>query len=146
MNSSFYGAEYAKNIGMIRSAEGSDLSLKDYYHLLKRCWCAETCAPRMRDRWTSDNPTLGQCSVTAFLVQDYFGGKVFGIPLEEGGFHCYNVIGDHIFDLTDAQFGDRELDYAGLNPEQFREVHFRAAEKQERYRLLKAMADRMMGR
>ena len=43
-----------------------------------------------------------------------------------------------MFDLTDAQFGEKKLDYGGKNPEQFREVHFRDAEKQERYLRLKA--------
>ncbi len=43
--------------------------------------------------WTPDNKTLGQCSITAFLAQDIFGGKVYGIPLPEGGVHCYNMIG-----------------------------------------------------
>ena len=99
-------------------------------------WSAETCAPRMREQWSADNPTLGQCSITSFLVQDLFGGKVYGIPLEEGGYHCYNVIGDMVFDLASEQFGDRVLDYED-NPEQFREIHFADPEKFERYKLLK---------
>ena len=117
-------------------------TLRDLYEELREAWSADTCAPRMRAGWTKENRTLGQCSVTAFLVQDLFGGKVYGIPLEEGGYHCYNVIGGEIFDLTDAQFGEKELDYGGKNPEQFREIHFRDGEKLERYRKLKARIDR----
>jgi len=25
------------------------------------------------------NPALGQCAITAFLMQDFFGGKVYGL-------------------------------------------------------------------
>ena len=137
MKEAFYGMEYAE-IRPERETDGFSGTLREMYERLDKAWCAETCAPRMRGDWTPENRTLGQCSVTAFLVQDYFGGTVYGIPLPEGGFHCYNVIGGQVFDLTDAQFGEKKLDYGGKNPEQFREVHFRDAEKQERYLRLKA--------
>lgn len=109
---------------------------KDLYNALWHVWCAETCAPRMREDWSEGNRTLGQCSITAFLVQDIFGGKVYGIPLEEGGFHCYNAVGDRTFDLTSEQFGDRVLLYE-KNPEQLRYEHFRKDEKRARYELLR---------
>ena len=112
------------------------LTPRDYYALLSDIWCAETCAPRMRARWTPENKTLGQCSVTAFLMQDTFGGRVCGIPLEDGGFHCFNAVGDCVFDLTSGQFGGETLDYGGC-AEQLREVHFADAEKRGRYELLK---------
>jgi hypothetical protein len=108
----------------------------DLYDALSEIWCEYTCAPRMRDGWSRDNKTLGQCSITAFLAQDIFGGKVFGVPREGGNFHCYNVVGDCLFDLTSEQFGDEVLDYSD-NPEQFREVHFAKEEKKLRYEYLK---------
>jgi len=112
----------------------------DLYDVLSKVWCAETCAPRMRDQWSPENRTLGQCSITAFLAQDLFGGKVYGIPLPDGSFHCYNVVGDCLFDLTSEQFGAdaAKLSYE-KNPEQFREVHFAKEEKRLRYEKLKAM-------
>ncbi len=113
------------------------LSPRDYYPLLSSIWCADTCAPRMRDAWTEGNRTLGQCSITAFLAQDIFGGKVYGIPREGGNFHCYNVVGDCVFDLTSEQFGGEKLCYEG-NPEQSREVHFAKEEKRLRYEYLRA--------
>jgi len=107
------------------------------YDILSEIWCRETCAPRMRDDWTKENMTLGQCSITAFLVQDIFGGRVYGVPRSGGTFHCYNVVDGHTFDLTSEQFGDEELVYEG-NPEQLREDHFLKEEKHERYLYLKA--------
>ena len=109
---------------------------RDYYDLLSDIWCAQTCAPRMRDDWTPENRTLGQCSVTAFLMQDLYGGRVYGVPLEDGSFHCFNVVGDCVFDLTSEQFGDRKLSYENC-PEQLREIHFRKEEKKQRYELLR---------
>ena len=90
----------------------------------------------MRERWSEDNKTLGQCSITAFLAQDIFGGKVYGILRPGGNYHCYNVVGDCCFDLTSEQFDDEVLDYKE-NPEQFREVHFQKEEKRQRYEYLK---------
>lgn len=110
---------------------------RDLYNALWHVWSAETCAPRMRGDWSGENRTLGQCSVTAFLAQDIFGGKVYGIPLEDGSVHCYNVAGGRTFDLTSEQFGGKKLDY-GKNLEQLRYEHFRKEEKRARYEKLKA--------
>ncbi len=126
----FYGWEKAD----VRDRNG--LTPRDYYDLLSEIWCAETCAPRMRKDWRVENRTLGQCSITAFLIQDLYGGKVYGVPLEDGSFHCFNDVDGCVFDLTSEQFGDQKLDYENC-PEQFREVHFAKAEKRARYELLK---------
>ena len=69
-------------------------------------------------------------------MQDLFGGRVYGILRPGGNYHCYNVIGDHKFDLTSEQFGDEVLCYEN-NPEQLREVHFAKEEKRLRYEALK---------
>lgn len=127
----FYGWQTAN----IRDNNGLDP--RDYYDLLSTVWSAETCAPRMRSEWTENNRTRGQCSITAFLIQDLFGGKVYGVPLKDGNFHCFNRVGDCVFDLTSEQFGDVRLDYSNCS-EQFRKVHFAKDEKRRRYELLKA--------
>ena len=105
---------------------------RDYYDILSELWCAETCAPRMRENWSPENKTLGQCSITAFLVQDIYGGKVYGIKRPGGNYHCFNDVDGCVFDLTSEQFGDEKLDYTDC-PEQFREVHFAKEEKKLRY-------------
>lgn len=110
---------------------------RDLYDLLSGLWCAQTCAPRMRSSWSEQNPTYGQCSITAFLAQDLFGGEVYGVPLGDGNYHCFNVVGFCVFDLTSEQFGNRTLDY-GSAVLQSREQHFQKAEKRERYELLRS--------
>jgi len=109
---------------------------RDYYDILSNIWCAETCAPRMRENWSPDNKTLGQCSITAFLMQDIYGGKVYGIKRPNGNYHCFNEVDGCVFDLTSEQFGNEKLDYSDC-PEQFREVHFAKEEKRQRYEHLR---------
>jgi len=133
---SFYGCESA-DVPPCDEKYMKISNPRELYDLLSEIWCAETCAPRMREKWTANNKTLGQCSITAFLAQDIFGGKVYGILRKGGNYHCYNVIGTCIFDLTSEQFGDEVLSYTN-NPEQFREVHFSKEEKRLRYEYLKA--------
>ena len=106
------------------------------YSLLVPLFSAETCAPRMRQDWTKNNPTLGHCSITAFLVKEIFGGEVYGVPLGDGNYHCFNVVDGVLFDLTSEQFGDRRLDYT-LNYPQSEAVHFAKAEKKQRAALLR---------
>ena len=113
----FYGWQTAD----IRDAKG--LTPRDYYDLLSDIWCADTCAPRLRSGWSPENKTLGQCSITAFLLQDIYGGIVRGVALSDGNYHCFNDVNGCVFDLTSEQFGDEKLDYADC-PEQLRKTHF----------------------
>ena len=135
MNYKFYGWETA-NVLAVSDEYKKIQTPKDLYDALSGIWCEYTCAPRMRKDWTKENQTLGQCSITAFLAQDIFGGEVYGIAREGGNFHCYNVVGDCIFDLTSEQFGEEQLNYEH-NPKQSRSVHFAKEEKQQRYEYLK---------
>ena len=90
----------------------------------------------MREDWSPDNKTLGQCSITAFLIQDIYGGKVYGILRPGGNYHCFNVVAGTVFDLTSAQFKGKALNYDNA-VEQKREDHFAKEEKKQRYLLLK---------
>ena len=111
----FYGAEWA-DVSALTAAYPGIASPRDAYSALQSCWSKETCAPRYREEWSESNPTLGQCSITAFLIQDIFGGRVF--------------------DTTSEQFGNTVLSYENI-PEQCRAEHFSSAEKHARYELLR---------
>ncbi|MGN1415208.1 MAG: hypothetical protein ACI4XF_00050, partial [Oscillospiraceae bacterium] len=114
MNNNFYGRENA-DASPISPKYKSITDPRVLYDILSEIWCAETCAPRLRDKWTEDNKTLGQCSITAFLAQDIFGGKVYGILRPGGNYHCYNVTDSCVFDLTSEQFGDEQLCYEHIS-------------------------------
>lgn len=122
---SFYGYETAPE------------NIRALYRKLLKAWSVETCAPRYRPEWSAENPTLGQCSITSFLVQDLLGGDVYGILLPDGAYHCFNEVDGFRFDLTSEQFGDEQLDY-GSCVKQSREEHFKNGDKYSRYLLLKA--------
>lgn len=164
----FYGWQNA-DVPAVGEKYKSIKNPRHLYDLLSEIWCADTCAPRMRENWIKENMTMGQCSITAFLAQDIFGGQVYGILRSGGNYHCYNVIGECVFDLTSEQFsrsnesksqftgefgdcrdeqqnaaiGDEVLNYEG-NPEQFREVHFAKEEKRLRYEYLKAELEKKL--
>ncbi len=140
MSYHFYGWKTAGNVKAKNSVYAGIETPLDLYDALSLIWCADTCAPRMRSDWTEENKTLGQCSITAFLAQDIFGGEVYAMPTDNGGVHCYNVVDGYTFDLTSEQFGERArtLCYEG-NELQEREsaMHFGKEEKRRRYEYLR---------
>lgn len=144
----YYGWQQAGNVkAKNRMYKGIETPI-DLYDALVDIWCADTCAPRMRDEWSPENKTLGQCSITAFLVQDIFGGDVYGLITKNGSVHCYNVVDGCTFDLTSEQFGEeaKELVYEN-NEKQEREsaMHFLKEEKRKRYEYLKKELGRKYG-
>ena len=139
----FYGNENADVTAITDEYPGIHTPL-DLYDALSNVWCEYTCAPRLRRQYNTAHKTCGQCSITAFLVQDIFGGRVYGIPRESGSFHCYNEVDGHVFDITSEQFPNEELSYED-NPEQFREVHFAREEKRRRYEYLRKALKRACG-
>jgi phosphoglycolate phosphatase len=139
----FYGNENADVTAITDEYPGIHTPL-DLYDALSNVWCEYTCAPRLRRQYNTAHKTCGQCSITAFLVQDIFGGRVYGIPRESGNFHCYNEVDGHVFDITSEQFPNEELCYKD-NPEQFREVHFAREEKRRRYEYLRKALKRACG-
>lgn len=138
----FNGSENAKRI--VKDTDYKGISTPcDLYDFLTNVWCKETCAPRLQDKWSINNKTLGQCSITAFLVQDIFGGKVYAVKTANG-IHCYNVIDNLYFDLTSEQFENsaKYLDYSELIPQsRDDEHHFKKEEKYQRYLYLKNKLD-----
>lgn len=141
MEYKFLGYETAADVKPLENCGYKLDSLLDLYNVLAEgVWREATCAPRMQSKWSDENKTLGQCSITAFLVQDIFGGEVYGIKRPDGNYHCYNVIGGKQYDLTIEQFGDEKDDlvYDNKYP-QLRAVHFKKEEKYNRYLLLKSL-------
>lgn len=71
--------------------------------LLIQSWDLRTCSPGLRDKWNEENPSLGQCAITALIVNDFFGGKIMRCMASSGS-HYYNIIDDELLDLTVEQF------------------------------------------
>lgn len=54
-------------------------------------------------KWSRERPALGQCSPTALVVQDFFGGKLLKTRIGEA-WHFYNEIEGSTYDFTAEQF------------------------------------------
>lgn len=103
----FYGWEYADRIAPVKDCGAKTLG--EFYLACLSAWNAETCSERFRHAWCAENPSTGQCTITAKLVNEYFGGEVLSLPLITGGMHSFNRIGSVIVDLACEQFGKDEL-------------------------------------
>jgi hypothetical protein len=67
---------------------------------IRAAWTADTSADAA---WSSECPELGQCAVTALIVQNLFGGELKR-TLANGISHYYNEIAGETVDFTRAQF------------------------------------------
>lgn len=87
-------------------------------------WAADTSSTP--DLWTPENPALGQCAVTALVLQDYYGGDLLRVT-NRGEGHYFNCIVDPItgaptrIDLTWSQFSQESWE-----PEDDEQVRDRA--------------------
>ena len=100
----FYGEEYkdmqAKNLIL-----PGVYSLGDLFAALLEAWCRDTAYPSCQKDYLYDNdPTYGQCAITATLVFEIFGGTIHKVRVEGGGTHYFNKIENHYIDLTSDQF------------------------------------------
>ncbi len=72
---------------------------------LHESWSAETSSS---PNWDKTNPSLGQCSVTSCVIQDYLGGDVLNciatFPNGSTVSHYVNFLDGDIIDLTCEQF------------------------------------------
>lgn len=70
---------------------------------LSKSWSAESST-----KWSKDNPSAGQCGVTALVVYDLLGGEIKKTKLPDG-WHFYNFIKNKRYDFTVSQFRERIL-------------------------------------
>ena len=102
--------------------------------LLLNSWSKETCSLGLRDSWTVDNPSLGQCAITALVINDMFGGKIMRCMASSGS-HYYNMIDDNLIDLTVEQF-QGEIPLYDEGEERTREYLLGNEDTKNRYLLL----------
>jgi hypothetical protein len=89
------------------------LTLEVLQAAIRASWSLETCDPTDASCWTPDNPSLGQCAVTALVVHDLLGGQLLEAEVhhEDGsrqGFHYWNRLTGVDIDLTREQFTSNE--------------------------------------
>ena len=64
-------------------------------------------------KWTKENPAKGQCSVSAVVVYQYFGGEILKTKVD-GSWHFYNKVNGRKFDFTSEQF-ENEIEYSDIH-------------------------------
>ena len=134
----YYGIEFTNSITR-RNIENSKVnSINELFNYLLIAWCKETAYPSCQKDFDKDNdPTYGQCAITATLVYDMFGGTIHKIKVDGGGTHYFNKINGHYIDLTSDQFDlyDIPVSYEP-NQEVPREYCGKNIDTANRYKLL----------
>lgn len=126
-----------------------ELPLNKVSDAVQQAWSLKTSND---PEWSADNPALGQCAVTACVVQDYLGGDILSsvvtFPDGRTGSHYFNVIDGKIVDLTRQQFpADAVVSDGQPKTKGFastREYCLSFDATQQRYRLLKESTEEQL--
>ena len=105
--------EYRTKSGRVISFYGAGLreDLDKFFGVLLKSW-----VKREEDYDFSEDPAHNQCTVTAMVAQDVFGGEILALSMPSGGTHYLNLIGGNVVDFTSDQFTSHSmvLDYSGV--------------------------------
>ena len=100
----YFGQENTKDIRKVCQEFEKINTVDDLFGDLLEVWCRETAYPSCQEEYCyEEDPTFGQCAITAMLVHDIFGGTIHKIYLEGGGTHYFNKINGKYIDLTSDQ-------------------------------------------
>lgn len=107
----YYGEELGEKI-LVKNHKYKNINnLNDLFSILLNVWCKDTAYPSCQGDYIKDeDPTYGQCAITATLVYDLFGGTIHKIKVDGGGTHYFNKINGNYIDLTRDQFDLYDID------------------------------------
>ena len=130
------------------------MNLIELEKVLQKSWSKETSA--CSAEWDESNPALGQCAITALIVNDYFGCDIIWaeavLPNGKKSAHFFNYIDNKEVDLTRSQFPqgtvipvgpvgvEKKKDFAT------RDFLFQYENKNSRYELLKENVNRNLNK
>ncbi|MBR1802120.1 hypothetical protein IJ768_02770 [Candidatus Saccharibacteria bacterium] len=100
-----YVTKSGREISFYGAGEREDLD--KFFGVLLKSWVKRSAYPASQNdpEYNFDNdPSYGQCTVTAMVVQDEFGGTIHRVRVNGGGTHYFNKIDGRYFDLTSDQF------------------------------------------
>ena len=112
------------------------MDIEKLYNALCESWSKETCYPTSQESWSKGNMTLGQCAITALVVNDYLGGQIKRCMVGDVS-HYYNEIDGNVIDLTSLQFEGIIPNYS-LGVCRTREYLLSNEDTKNRYELLKS--------
>lgn len=76
---------------------------------IKKSWGIDTAYKDDIPKWSTDNPSAGQCAVTALIIHDYFGGQIYSGVSHDGVVHYWNKVHGIKIDLTRNQFKETKI-------------------------------------
>ena len=79
----FCGWEHAEDIRPVKPCGAETIG--EFYLACLKAWSVETCSERFRPEWSAANPSVGQCTITAALVYEFFGGVFVDLASEQFG-------------------------------------------------------------
>lgn len=86
------------------------MTIENIKEVLLDCYSKDLCYPKVQANWTTTNKSYGMCAITSLIINDYFGGDICKIYVDDIS-HYYNLIDNEIIDLTKSQF-NHEVDYS----------------------------------
>lgn len=86
------------------------MSIEDIKEILLNCYSKDLCYPKIQNKWNNNNKCFDICAITSLIINDYFGGKICKIHVDNTS-HYFNLIENNIIDLTSSQF-DCDIDYS----------------------------------
>jgi hypothetical protein len=120
------------------------INLKTLELALQKSWSKETSYPPLQKKWTYKNPSLGQCAITALVVQDYFGGDLLYCKHNH---HYWNRLPDgKEVDFTREQFQDVIICFDEIKLREYvlEGKSAKNAKTLERYRILKQRVSKFL--
>jgi hypothetical protein len=114
-----------------------EMTLENLQNALAKSWGKDTAHRSVRNRWTDKNKALGQCAVTALVVNKYLGGEIMkGVIVGENAPHYWNILtSGEVVDLTKSQFGNRVFEMGVTKKKQPNDI-LRHKDFRNRYELL----------
>jgi hypothetical protein len=117
---------------------------------LQKCWSKET--SYSPEKWSEENPALGQCAVTALVVKDYLGGDILWaealLPDGQKISHYFNFIDGEEVDLTRSQFPEGTIIPKGIEKKKdfstTRDFMLSSENTRKRYEMLKKSVESIM--
>lgn len=133
----------------IKEHEIKQLNINQFENILKRAWSKDSSYYPVFD---GSNPALGQCAVTALVVNDYFGGEIVWCeavqPDGQKISHYFNKVDNNEIDLTRSQFSEGTVVPAGTEKKKgfatTRDFILSNEDARTRYLILKNKIDRLL--
>ncbi len=85
------------------------MNIENVQKVLLECYSKDLCYSKVPDDWDESNKCFGMCAITSLIINDYFGGNICKIYVDEIS-RYFNLIDNKIIDLTSSQF-NHEIDY-----------------------------------